>query len=262
MLLVLVVSTNDLALGVHNELSIKLVRMPLQVVLDTIFLEASLQLVEDKEWLCSDVLGECTSKVERYILHPKDHESLQAGCDLILDQEVMFYFREYCSLTHWCLCSLTFDWILKFDHYIPQAEKNDPYRSYVTNILGRLVRSLAWGRLEVISAIFFKALKLRIETESHAPLQEVVWLLTAMRGIQLSFDSDNDIAAAVNFLDHADPLKHVAPHKKSQVCCKIAHIHNAQSYCLLLLSLCGVHCCRVESREFSWVKLNCRCSMP
>lgn len=112
--------------------------------------------------------------------------------------------------------SLAFEWVMKCDTLIPQAE-NSPYRSYVSSILGRLVRALARGRLEAIAAIFFKSLKMRIESESPLLRQEIMSLLSAMKYIELCFDNETNMAAAVNFLEHAAPLRHVSPYKKSQV---------------------------------------------
>lgn len=126
--------------------------------------------------------------------------------------------------------SLAFEWVMKCDTLIPQAE-NLPYRSYVLSILGQLVKALARGRLEAIAAVFFKSLKMRIGSESPILRQEILSLLTAMKYIELSFDSDTNMAAAVNFLDHAAPLKHVAQYKKSQVWCK-CYVSRSRHLCL------------------------------
>ncbi|GMH33034.1 hypothetical protein BSKO_00868 [Bryopsis sp. KO-2023] len=145
-----------------------------EVVVESTFLEATLQLLEDKPYLCSEVMGDCTGKVEK----------------------------------------MAFDWAMKCDQYLASSENQ---RRHIFNVTGRLIKSMAGGRLEAIAAIFFKELEGRINSELSTIRQEILSLCSAMKHIHLSFDTDNDMAAAVNFLEHANPLKHVAPFKKSQV---------------------------------------------
>lgn len=80
-----------------------------------------------------------------------------------------------------------------------------------------VIGALANGRLEAVSAIFFKELCSRINSESPSVRQEILSLCNAMKSIQLHVDSEDSLAATLNIVSNANPLLYTPPFKKSQV---------------------------------------------
>lgn len=109
---------------------------------------------------------------------------------------------------------IVFEWAMFVD--VVQTYPIALFRRNIQNAVPRIIGALARGRLEAVSAIFFKEISWR-ERADMGVRQELLSLCEAMKRVRLSFENDNLFAASLNLIQHADPLRHNIQQKKSQV---------------------------------------------
>ena len=122
---------------------------------------------------------------------------------------------------------IVFHWAM----YVEQVQTRSDvkqFRGNITSTVPRIIGALARGRLEAVAAILFKEISVR-ERGDITVRSELLSLCDAMKCIKLSFATDDLFAASLNLIQHADPLKHNATIKKSQV----RHCLSSMMYCWL-----------------------------
>ena len=110
---------------------------------------------------------------------------------------------------------IVFNWAMSVDQIQIRSDMNQ-FCGNIRNAVPKIIGALARGRLEAVSALLFNEINSR-ERKDIAVRPQLVSLCGAMKCIQLSFATDDLFAASLNLIQQANPLKHNATVKKSQV---------------------------------------------
>lgn len=115
--------------------------------------------------------------------------------------------------------ALAFDWILHAEKYV-DVRYPELHRLRERVVLGasQLLGSLCPVALDSIVDRFLSDLGARIKADANSSSrQELYMLCSGLRFLRLHADTPAQLRAATNFLERLQPLKHVAPAKKSRL---------------------------------------------
>eukprot|EP00798_Chlamydomonas_sp_ICE-L_P017186 gene17186-23503_t len=113
---------------------------------------------------------------------------------------------------------ITFNWLVCNDEYLPAD-----MRSHLLSSCSRLLGAMARIKLDYISLIYFNHIQERInpkkETKPNydALRGQILRLCSGMSSVTLTFEDDEQLRAATEFLKLSDPLLYTSPVRKSQI---------------------------------------------
>eukprot|EP00210_Caulerpa_lentillifera_P001890 g1818.t1 len=125
--------------------------------------------------------------------------------------------------------NIVFGWATKLEQGQIES-KNMQFRRNIEHTTARVIGALSRGRMEAVSAIFFKEISSLLSKQDLTHRPAFMSLCDSMKYIKLSFSTENDFAASLNLIHHADPLKHAATIKPSQA-----------RHCLSIMMSCWLH---------------------